>query len=139
AHLAIDTGHLAIEHRDACGRILAGYKESLEAGGEPYVLGERHGWLRGIAGSALRDPVAFWKKLEALPEYAGPVPKDARRGIERMLPDHKLPYRISHRVAGVGSLGRELRRVAEYSGAKVCREAKALAPSAWFWATRGDE
>ena len=140
SHLAIDAGHLAIEHRDACGQILAGYKECLEAGGEPYVLGERHIWLRGIAGSALRDPVAFWKKLESLPEYEGSVPKEARRGIERMLPDHNLSYRISHRVAGVGSLGRErFVGVTEYSGAKICREAKALAPSAWFWAARGDE
>jgi hypothetical protein len=140
AHLAIDAGHLAIEHRDACGRILTGYKECLESGGEPYVLGERHGWLRGIAGSALRDPVAFWKKMESLPEYEGAVPKDARRGIERMLPDQSLRYKISHRIAGVGSLGRErFVGVAEYSGAKVCREAKALAPSAWFWATRGNE
>jgi len=140
AHLSIDAGHLAIEHRDACGRILAGYKESLEAGGEPYVLGERHIWLRSIAGSALRDPVAFWKKLESLPEFEGSIPKDARRGIERMLPDGARTYRISHRIAGVGSLGRErFVAVAEYSGAKVCREAKALAPSAWCWATGVDE
>lgn len=139
-HFAIEAGGLEIDRRDACGRILAGYKESLEAGGEPYVLGERHIWLRGIAGSALRDPVGFWKKLESLAEYEDPVPKGAKRGIERMLPDHNLPYRISHRVAGVGSLGRErFVGVAEYSGAKVCREAKALAPSAWFWATSTDE
>jgi hypothetical protein len=140
AHLSIDAGHLAIEHRDACGRILAGYKESLEAGGEPYVLGERHIWLRGIAGSALRDPVAFWKKLESLPEYQESVPKDAKRGIERMLPDGIRGYTLSHRMAGVGSLGRErFVAVAEYGGAKVCREAKALAPSAWCWATGADE
>ncbi len=140
AHLAIEAGGLAIDRRDACGRILSGYKECLESGGEPYVLGERHGWLRGIAGSALRDPVAFWKKLESLPEYEGSLPKDAKRGIERMLPDRDLSYRVSHRVAGIGSLGRErFVGVAEYSGAKVCREAKALAPSAWCWATGGDE
>jgi hypothetical protein len=29
--------------------------------------------------------------------------------------------------------------IAEYAGAKICREAKALAPSAWCWATRSDE
>lgn len=140
AHLAIDAGHLAIEPRDACGRILAGYKECIEAEGEPYVLGERHGWLRGIAGSALRDPVGFWKKLESLPEYDGSVPKDARRGMERMLPERHLAYRVSHRVAGLGSLGRErFVAVADYSGAKVCREAKALAPSAWYWATGASE
>jgi hypothetical protein len=140
AHLAIDASHLTIQHRDACGRILAGYQECLEAGGRPLVLGERHGWLRKIAGPALRDPVAFWKKLEDLPEYAGAVPKDARRGMRRMLPDQDLRYKTSHRVAGLGSLGRErFVAVAEYSGAKICREAKALAPSSWFWARDRDE
>lgn len=140
AHFAIHTRNLEIEQRDACGRILAGYKECLEAGGEPYVLGERHGWLRGIAGSALRDPVAFWKKIEALPEYDAPVPKSARRRMERMFPERNLPYRISHRVSGTGSLGRErFVAVADYSGAKICREAKALAPSAWCWATGANE
>jgi len=140
AHFAIEAGGIAIDQRDACGRILTGYRECLEAGGEPYVLGERHGWLRGIAGSALRDPVAFWKKLESLPEFEGPVPKDVRRGIERMLPDRNLRYRISHRAAGTGSLGRQrFVAVADYSGAKICREVKALAPSAWCWATGAGE
>jgi hypothetical protein len=29
--------------------------------------------------------------------------------------------------------------VAQYAGAKICREVKALAPSAWCWATGADE
>lgn len=136
AHLAIDANHLGIEQRDACTAILDGYRESLEAGGRPFVLGEKHTWLREIAGPALREPVTYWKKLEDLPPFEGPVPKSARRGIERMLPLRDLKCRLSHRVAGLGSLGRQrFVAVGDYAGAKVCREAKALAPSSWCWAT----
>ena len=34
------TGGLAIDARDACDALLAGYTEGLERGGEPFVLGE---------------------------------------------------------------------------------------------------
>lgn len=136
AHLAIDSSHLDIEHRDACAAILSGYKECLEAGGLPFVLGEKHTWLREIAGPALRDPVAYWKKLEELPPLEGSIPKNARRAIERLLPDPDLKYTLAHRIAGLGSLGRQrFVALADYAGAKVCREAKALAPSAWCWAS----
>jgi uncharacterized protein (DUF2252 family) len=136
AHLAIDAGHLGIEHREACAAIAGGYKEGLEAGGRPWILGEKHVWLSELVD--LRDPVGFWRKLHGLPDFRGRVPKDARRGIERMMPAAKIPYRLAHRAAGLGSLGRQ-RFVAlgEYTGASVCREAKALAPSAWVWAFSG--
>ena len=43
--------------------------------------------------------------------------------------------RIVHRVAGMGSLGRQrFVALAEFNGGPLCREAKALAPSAWDWA-----
>jgi len=41
-------------------------------------------------------------------------------------------------VAGLGSLGRQrFIAIAEYNGGLLCREAKALAPSAWCWARGG--
>ena len=44
---------------------------------------------------------------------------------------------MSHRVAGLGSLGRERYvALAEWHGGSVAREAKALAPSACVWAER---
>jgi len=51
------------------------------------------------------------------------------------MPEKGLEYRIAHRRAGLGSLGRE-RYVAfaDYRGGKIAREAKALAPSACAWA-----
>ena len=143
AHIAIDTEQLSIAHRDACGQILAGYKACLEAGGLPYVLGVKHEWLLEMVRPSLRDPVGFWKKLEALTPLKGRVPGNVRRGIAKMMPSlaHEKGSRskVAHRVAGMGSLGRQrFVLLTEYQGGSICREAKALASSAWDWA-RGDE
>lgn len=138
AHLAIDAGHLGLDHKDACAAILAGYQAGLESGGLPWVLGEKHRWLSELVD--LRDPAAFWGKLDALKPHIGKVPKEALRGIERLMPGRDLyrkdlKLKIAHRVAGLGSLGRQrFVAIAEFEGARVCREAKALAPSAWLWA-----
>jgi hypothetical protein len=46
-----------------------------------------------------------------------------------------LVYRVAHRVAGLGSLGRERYvALADWGGGRVAREAKALLPSACVWA-----
>src|SRR5665213_254854 len=138
-HLAIDTEQLQIAHRNACGAILAGYKACLEAGGLPWVLGARHEWLLEMVNPSLRDPIGFWKKLEALPKYAYKIPGNARRGLEKMLPEEDSKYKLAHREAGMGSRGRQrFVATAEYEGGPVCREAKALAPSAWDWARGGE-
>jgi hypothetical protein len=135
AHLAIDTEQLNIPHQNACTAILAGYKECLEAGGLPWVLGGKHAWLYEMVKPILRDPPLFWQKLEALPAYAGRIPNNARHGLERMMPRECQKPRIVHRVAGLGSLGRQrFVALADYKGGMLCREAKALAPSAWDWA-----
>jgi hypothetical protein len=134
AHLAIDTEQLRIEHRDACACILSGYKESLEAGGLPWVIGARHAWLHEMVNPSLRDPIGFWKKLGALPDYPGRVPGGARRGLEKMLPRGASRPRFAQRDAGMGSLGRQrFVAIADSAGGNICREAKALAPSAWTW------
>jgi uncharacterized protein (DUF2252 family) len=51
------------------------------------------------------------------------------------LPAPGLIYRVTHRVTGLGSLGRERYvALADWQGGRVAREAKALLPSAWAWA-----
>jgi len=138
AHIAIRDARLQIAARDACDAILAGYKKSLQAGGRPYVMAEGHDWLRSMVTGVLRDPVQYWAKFDALPTWRGRVPKSARRALERMLPESELEYRVAHRIAGLGSLGRERYvALAMYRGGKVAREAKALAPSACVWALSG--
>ncbi len=134
-HIAIREARLEIEAKDACGAILEGYKKSLQMGGVPYVLAEEHDWLRHMVTGILRDPAQFWNKLDSLPTLKARVPKGARRAIERLLPEPGLDYRIVHRIAGLGSLGRERYvGIATCRGARIAREAKALAPSACVWA-----
>jgi hypothetical protein len=137
-HIAIREARLAIESKDACVAILEGYKKGLQMGGVPFVLAEEHEWLRHMVTGILRDPVQFWQKLDGLPTLRASVPKSARRAMERMLPEPGLDYRIVHRIAGLGSLGRE-RYVAigACRGGRIAREAKALAPSACVWAEGG--
>jgi hypothetical protein len=135
AHLAIEGSHLSIARNDACEALLSGYSKGLDSGGQAMVLAEHHDWLRHMVTGELRDPVLFWRKMDGLPTLRKAVPKTARRALERMLPQRGLVYRIVHRQAGLGSLGRERYvALAEYRGGQVAREAKALAPSACVWA-----
>jgi len=132
ALIAIDYHDLDLEPKRAVTAILEGYREALEAGGHAFVLAEHQTELRDMALDRLRDPQRFWDKLDALPTLRTPLPKGVARMLERALPERNLPGRIVHRVAGVGSLGRQRFVVlAQWRGGRVAREAKALAPSAW--------
>jgi hypothetical protein len=135
AHLACEAGRLTLKHTDICDAILEGYRESMRERGHPFVLEETHTWLRQIAESELRDPVHFWAKMDALPTLKEPVPISAIDAIEHMMPTRDLPYRVAHRVAGLGSLGHaRYVALADWNGGKIAREAKALVSSACYWA-----
>jgi hypothetical protein len=135
AHLAAEGAHLSIPRRDACEAILNGYTRGLDGEGGALVLAEHHDWLRHMVTGELRDPVLFWRKMDALPTLRKAIPKSARQSLERLLPEKGLAYRIAHRQAGLGSLGRERYvALADYHGGMIAREAKALAPSACAWA-----
>ena len=118
--------------------ILKGYRGALEAGGRPYVLAEHHPILRVMATARLHQPEPYWDKLHALPELKETPPAGALKALAELMPERGLTWRLSHRVAGLGSLGRERYvAVAEWCGGSVAREAKALAPSACLWAKTG--
>ncbi|MCU1299313.1 MAG: hypothetical protein JWO91_3591 [Acidobacteriaceae bacterium] len=135
ALLAAADGHIALKGKAACQAILEGYENSLREHGEPFVLEERNTWLRQIATGELRDPVHFWKKMDALPTWRGDVSPSAREALEHLMPQHGLAYRVAARVAGLGSLGHvRLVAIAECHGGKVAREAKALVASSADWA-----
>jgi len=135
AHLAAEAGHLPLDRKDICDAILEGYQTNLRQGGKPFLLGENHVWLRNMAESELRDPVVFWKKMDALSTLREKAPVSAIEAIEHLMPAHNLHYRVAHRVAGLGSLGHERYvAIADWCGARIAREAKALAPSACRWA-----
>jgi hypothetical protein len=135
AHLAVAAGHLPLKRKDICDAILEGYREGLDSRGLPFVLGEKHEWLRRIAESKLRDPIHFWAKIDGLPTVKEPVDASAIDAIEHMLPARRMKYRLARRVAGLGSLG-HLRYVAiaDWNGGRIAREAKALVASACQWA-----
>jgi len=135
AHFATKEGHLKITDAEACDAILQGYREGLKAGGKAIVLGEMHHWLRELAMSDLRDPAAFWAKMDALPECRKEVPGSATKALEVLLPRTCMEYTVSHRIAGLGSLGRERYvAVGDWNGGKIAREAKRLTASAYTWA-----
>ena len=140
ARLAISTGKLAADPREADAAILAGYREGLESGGRPFVLAERWRTLLQLAVAKLESPEKFWKKLEALPAVpASQVPESAVRALDGLLPGKGLAVRYAHRTSGAGSLGRQrFVAVADWQGGNVAREAKAAARSAFLWSHRGD-
>jgi uncharacterized protein DUF2252 len=130
AALAAREQQLSMTSRDMCRAILDGYVTSLERGGEPMVLAERHRWLRDAASGRLRDPTEFWPEMQSLPRIRR-VPDDAVESLEAAMPAPGIEYTLRRRVAGVGSLGRQ-RYVAfgEWNGGFIAREAKAYLPSA---------
>jgi hypothetical protein len=129
---------LSCEGAAGVAAILKGYVDGVESGGRPFALAEHHPSLREMAIHRLHKPEAYWAKLHALPETPDAPPDGARKAIERMMPERGLPWKISHRIAGLGSLGRERWvALAEWRGGSVAREVKALAPSACSWANSG--
>jgi hypothetical protein len=126
---------LSCEPKAATAAILAGYVAALNAGGRPYALAEHHNALRLMAVARLHAPEKFWEKLHALPEVTDEPPAGALKAIARMMPESGLHWRLVHRIAGLGSLGRERYvALADWRGGSIAREAKALAPSACAWA-----
>ena len=135
AHLAVEAGRLPLKREDICGALLDGYRESLEKHGCAFVLGERHEWLRRIAEGELRDPVRFWQKMDALPTLKTTAPVSAVDALQHLMPAHDIPFRLTHRVAGLGSLGHaRYVAIADWHGGRIAREAKALVPSSACWA-----
>lgn len=128
ALLATRNGHFDRSARQAADAILDGYTAALERGGQPVVLAERRRRLRQIALHRLRDPQAYWAKLDALKTATSEVPRQILLGA---LPHGAASVRVARRVAGVGSLGRpRFVALAEWTGGRVAREAKAWLPSA---------
>ena len=130
-------GTLDTKFKPACAAILGGYRTSLGAGGDPFVLEERHPALRALALSSDRDPAVFWDKFAGL--LASPPvepPPAARAALLSDLPtEHLKPeFRLRPRV-GMGSLGKSRYiLLAEWAGGRIAREAKAVTPPSTAWA-----
>jgi hypothetical protein len=133
AFLAIDADHLSLDPDDACKALLKGYGEALRDGGGPFVLAENYRVLREWAVARLKDPGEFWERFDGATELKD-VPQEVSDVLRKYLPDPNMPYRVYHRIAGLGSLGRQrFVAVGQWHGGSIAREAKALVPSAWLW------
>ncbi|HUK21371.1 MAG TPA: DUF2252 family protein [Gemmatimonadales bacterium] len=138
AMLAVDSRELEVAPKRGAALILGGYRAALAHGGRAFVFAERHNAMRRMAAHRLHDPQAYWQKLDALPSVRPPA--DVVAALERALPERGLAPRFVHRLAGVGSLGRQrFLALAEWRGGRVAREAKALQPSACALIDRASE
>jgi hypothetical protein len=138
AKLAIRENRLSCDSTDACDAILAGYRDGFAQGGKPFVLAEQHGWLRDLATSGLRDPTLYWQKFNQLPTVRAGLPAAVEAALKQAMPEVRLPFRVVHRQAGLGSLGRRrFAALAEWRGGWIAREAKELVVSAWHWESQG--
>ena len=135
AQLAIGANHLSVSIKDACDAILKGYTTAVKAGGAAFVLEEQHAWLRSAALSELRSPPQFWKKLDSLSTWMGDIPDSAAHALVQGMPEPDLQYRVVHRIAGEGSLGRmRFTAIASWHGSMIAREVKPIVQSAATWA-----
>jgi hypothetical protein len=134
ARLAIREDELDCDPDAAAHAVLEGYQDSLAKGGQPLVLADQHIWLRDLATPRLKNPDKFWGKLSRAPLAARPIPAIVARALRTALPEPGLKYRVLHRQAGLGSLGRRrFTALAEWRGGLVAREAKELTTTAWQW------
>lgn len=132
AILAAEESHLSLSADDIAAALLGGYNEWLEKGGSPYVLEEEHDWLRQLATGALRNPIAFWGKMQRLNDAEPPA--KVTDLLSAQLPKGTAIKRFASRIAGLGSLGRpRFVLLGDFGGALVAREAKAMLPSGWNW------
>jgi hypothetical protein len=136
AYFAIGEQKLVVTRSAAREAIEDGYRDAMDKGGSPYVLAERHTWLRQIALSKLRDPVRFWRKIETCPDYRGKVPKLVADLLHGCMPVKDAAMQMKTRIAGLGSLGHpRILALFQWHGAHIVREAKALTRSGWIWAS----
>jgi hypothetical protein len=133
ALLAAGEARLAISRAHACAAILEGYRRSLRAGGDPFVLDGGHHWLRHAAMAGRRPPADYWRTMARLPTLAHP-PRSAQKALAAALPPDTTIEVFKRRIAGIGSLGRpRIVALTTSGGSPIAREAKAWVPSAAQW------
>jgi hypothetical protein len=118
--------------KDICAAILEGYGRGL-ADPRPFVLDQKRAWLRQLVIVPEDERAHFWTKMDELkPSKKGPAER-YRAAIVGAMPDAGIEItKFGRRTAGIGSLGRpRWIGIADWRGAPVVREAKALVISGW--------
>jgi hypothetical protein len=131
ALLAAREGHLPLDEKEVSALVLAGYRDSLQSGGKPFVAGAHHRWL-GIPNVSAK---AFWAGLTRLPALDGPsLPDEAHDALQALAPSGDWQPALHRRTAGLGSLGhRRVAAVGDATGGPAARELKELSPPAGVW------
>ena len=126
---------LAVSNRAAAAALLRGYRKGL-AEPQPALLDEGETWLRPYAADTEKKTKKFWKEVAKYPKTT--PPRKVAKALIASLPKDAKSIRFHSRVAGSGGLGRpRYVAVAFWRGGHILREAKALVPSAWTYATGG--
>ena len=135
--LACQTQRLRISLAEACEAIVNGYRDDLEKGGDPFVVDEDREWLRKAYVRSEHLAEKYWDGLNQCPASEKEPMPAVRSMLEASLPTRGLEYRLVHRQAGTGSLGRpRFTALAQWQGEYIALEAKALLPSAALWARK---
>jgi hypothetical protein len=109
--------------------IIEGYRQGLRAP-RPVVLDRDWSWLRELLAVSEKQRAKFWDKIESA--RRAPAPPGYRKALAGAMPQPRLDMWTARRIAGTGSLGRpRWIGVADWLGAPVVREAKAVLVSAW--------
>jgi len=117
------------EARAICSAILRGYSAGLRVPGA-IVLERDQQWLREQVVVSEKKRAKFWKQIKKARKERAPAPY--RKALAAAMPQANLGMKIARRTAGVGSLGRpRWIGVADWQGAPVVREAKAVLVSSW--------
>lgn len=112
-----------------CDALCVGYRDGLKAP-QPIGLDRKWAWLREKVLIPDEERHKFWKKIDA--RDAESAPARFRNALEDAMPEKGMAFDTARRTAGTGSLGRpRWIGVADWQGAPIVREAKALLPSAW--------
>jgi hypothetical protein len=107
----------------------------LETGGGPFAIEEGGGWIKKAYVKSEHLVEKYWQELNQCAAMEREVPADVIVMLEAGLPAKGMAYRLIHRQAGVGSMGRpRFTLLAEWQDGFVALEAKALIPSAALWA-----
>jgi hypothetical protein len=127
AALAADARNTGLA--ELCDAILGGYRDGVEAP-SPVVLDRHWTWLRDkvVVPEDVRQK--FWKKIDA--RQIETAPARFRQALREAMPQPGIAFDTARRLAGTGSLGRpRWIAVAEWQGAPIVREAKAVLTSGW--------
>jgi hypothetical protein len=140
ARLAMEEPGFLLPPEHAVDAILEGYENHLRFGPAPFVLEDRHPWLRDFAMASGTEAHTVWQSLIEKPVPSQEVDKRARSLLEKAMPPGVSRIQFGKRRSGLGSLGRpKYVAIAEFSGGLVAREAKAAAPSAAHTGASSDD